>query len=94
MATVSATYGGTRLGVVRSAAATGTALAILFALCWAFAAASDLRLTHMFLELFSSQPPRSAAALGEGILWSLVAGAVTGGLVSWLYNLFAFLDRR
>ncbi len=94
MATVSATYGGTRLGVVRAAAAAGAALAILFAVCWAVAAATDLRLTHMFLELFSSRPPQSTAALGEGILWSLVAGSVAGGLLSWMYNLLGFLERR
>ena len=82
------------VNVARVTAATGVTLAVLFFLCWIFAAASDLRFPHMFVELFTTAPVQSGAALGEGLLWSFVGGAIVGVLESIFYNLFAILGRR
>lgn len=83
-----------KLNVARSTAAAAVTLAILFFLCWAVAAASDIRFSHMFMELFTMAPVQSGAALGEGLLWSFLTGAVAGALGSAFYNLFAFLGRQ
>lgn len=80
--------------MARSTAAAAVTLAVLFFLCWAIAAVSDIRFSHMFMELFTLAPAQSGAALGEGLLWSFLTGAVVGALGSVFYNLFAFLGRR
>lgn len=86
--------GAIRLGVTRAAVATAVALGVFYIMCWAGALFLRTGFTHMYLQLYTDQPIGSTAALGEGVLWSLLGGLVLGGLVSWLYNLLAFLDRR
>ena len=85
---------GPQFSVLRAAVASSASFVVLFMLCWLAAAVSGLRLPHMFVQLFSAAPVPSAASLGEGLGWSLVAGATAGALVSGFYNAFAFLDRR
>lgn len=73
-------------------AGAGTLLA-LFALCWIATAAGDLRLSHMFIELFTAQPVASGAALLEGLAFSLLFGAASGFLLAVNYNLFGFVEQ-
>ena len=82
------------MNVARSTAAAAMTLAVLFILCWAVAAVSDIRFSHMFMELFTMAPAQSVAALGEGFLWSFLTGAVAGALGSVFYNLFSSLGNR
>ena len=84
----------TKIDVARSTAAAAVTLAVVFFVCWAVAAVSDIRFPHMFMELFTLAPAQSGAALGEGLLWSTLTGACAGALASISYNLFAFLGRR
>ena len=81
------------LSLSRSAATVGLTLAIIFALCWVGAAAGILPRSHMFISLFTAQPIDSAAALGLGLLSSLIAGLVTGAVGALIYNALAFLQR-
>ena len=85
---------GREFSVLRAAAATSASFGVLFIFCWLAAALSALRLPHMFVQLFSAAPVPSAASFGEGLGWSLVAGAASGALVSGFYNAFVFLERR
>lgn len=74
--------------------ATGAAiLASLFVICWIGAAVSSLRLSHMFIQLFTTAPVDSGTALVEGVCSSLVFGAITGALFALFYNLFDFSRR-
>ncbi|NEX91226.1 hypothetical protein [Caulobacter sp. 17J65-9] len=83
------------LGPMRCAATGAAVVLTQFVICWAVAAAFDrLRLTHMFVELFTAAPASSTSALLEGATWSIVFGALTGVLVALVYNLFSFLDAR
>ena len=82
------------INVGSTTAAAAVTLAILFFLCWTIAAVSEIHFSHMFMELFTDAPARSAAALGEGALWSIITGAIAGALGSAFYNFFAFLGRR
>lgn len=46
------------------------------------------------MELFTTTPVRSAAAFGEGRMFSSFTGETAGALGSASYNPFAFLGRR
>ena len=80
----------TKLNVWRCTATGATVLLSLFVLCWIGAALSDLRLSHMFIQLFTTAPVGSPAALFEGTCWSLLFGAIAGALFAFFYNLFSF----
>lgn len=84
-----------RLGVLRLALTGALAGAIFYALCWIGALVpTPSPVTHMYLRLFTDAELSSAAALLQGLLWSLVAGLAVGALVAFIYNALAALDRR
>ena len=83
---------GTRLSVQRVAATGAAGAAIIFILCWLFIPSSSP--THSYVSLFTSADMTSLRALGEGSLWSLLFGGLSGGVLALIYNLFGALDRR
>ena len=82
------TFAGSRatLSVARSASTGAFATLILFALCWA-AAAAGLVGSHALIGLFTLKVAGSAAALLEGGLWAWLGGGVAGALIAHCYNL-------
>jgi hypothetical protein len=83
-----------RVGVLRLAATTAVAAALVFVLCWIGTFLSFASPTHAYIGLFTPAETQSIQALVEGGIWSLLFGLLTGGIVASLYNLFAGLDRR
>lgn len=83
-----------RLSVARFAL-TGALVALLvFALCWVATFLPDVRVTHMYIQLFTAARMSSGAALVEGLCWSLVAGGAIGGLIALVHNGVDRLFRR
>ncbi|NNM77770.1 hypothetical protein HJG53_12710 [Sphingomonas sp. ID1715] len=82
-----------RLGVVRVTATGATVAPLFFILCWLGSLIPGFGGTHRYLELFTNADPSTALALIEGLCWSLAFGAVTGFLISIVYNAFGSLDR-
>lgn len=74
------------LGVARSASTGAFASVLLFALCWA-AAAAGLVGSHAFIGLFTLKTAGSTAALLEGGLWAWLGGGIAGALIAHCYNL-------
>lgn len=83
-----------RIGVLRLAATTGVAAALIFVLCWLGTFVAFSSPTHAYIGLFTNAETQSFAALVEGAVWSFLFGLLSGGLIAALYNLFAGLDRR
>lgn len=81
------------LSLSRCAVTVGLTVAIVFALCWAGAAAGILPRSHMFISLFTDQPVGSTAALGFGLLAALGFGLGSGVIGALIYNALAFLQR-
>jgi hypothetical protein len=48
----------------------------------------------MYISLFTISPAASGDALATGFAWSLVFGAIGGGLIAAVYNALGFLERR
>jgi hypothetical protein len=82
------------LGVLRLAATTSAAAAVIFVLCWIGTFVSFASPTHAYIGLFTEAETQSVQALVEGGLWSLLFGVLSGALIAGLYNLFGGLDRR
>ena len=75
-------------------AATGAiAAAIFFALCWLAVYLPLDGPTHMYLQLFTPAEAGPVAALAQGLCWSLVFGAVAGGLIAIVFNVLTYLTR-
>jgi hypothetical protein len=74
------------VSIVRATVATAVAMGILFAGCWAGVAAKIVA-SHMFVQLFTAQPISTTAALANGLLSSVVFGALLGFLVSGAYKI-------
>ena len=74
------------LSVTRSASTGAFASLILFALCWA-AAAAGLVGSPAFIGLFTRKAAGSSVALLEGCLWAWLAGGIGGALIAHCYNL-------
>ena len=83
-----------QLGLVRCGLTGASVLAGVFALCWVAAAANIFPASHMYISLFTPLPDASGDALAAGSLWSLVFGAIGGGLIAVVYNALGFLERR
>jgi len=83
-----------RLGLVRFAATGAVTGALLIVLCWIATFLPVSSPTHAYIALFTPAETQSVTALVEGGLWSLLFGAVAGGLLAWVYNRFAGLDRH
>ena len=83
-----------RVSVSRIAATGGVGAAIIFVLCWLGLFIPFSSPTHAYVALFTPADMTSLRALGEGSLWSLLFGGLSGGVLALLYNLFGALDRR
>lgn len=83
-----------RLGVRRLIVATGLTAATAFVLCWIGMFIPFSSPTHAYIGLFTAAEPRSALALAEGTLWSLLFGGLLGGLFALIYNATAPLGRK
>ena len=81
-------------GVVRVAVAGAITAAAFFALCWLGSFISMGPATHMYLNLFTSEPASSTAALILGICWSIAFGLIAGGLFALFYNALSSLDSK
>lgn len=82
-----------RLPVLRSSVAAAATLGMVFLLCWIGGALGWVTASHMFVALFTVAPAGSVAALGGGLAWSIVFGALGGALIALAYNALAFLER-
>lgn len=82
-----------KLGVVRVAVAGALSAAVFFALCWLGSFLPIGPASHMYLNLFTSEPGSSATALFQGLCWSLAFGLIAGGLFALVYNALSSLDR-
>jgi hypothetical protein len=83
-----------RLGVRRLVLAGGLTAAVVYVLCWIGMFIPFSSPTHAYVGLFTAAEARSALALAEGTLWSLLFGALVGGLFALIYNATAPLDRN
>ena len=75
-----------RVGVRRLVVAAGLTAAAVFVLCWVGLFVPFSSPTHAYVGLFTDADPKSAMALAEGALWSLLFGALVGGLFALIYN--------
>ena len=83
-----------RLGVRRLFIAAGLTAAAVFVLCWIGMFIPFSSPTHAYVGLFTADEARSVSALAEGTLWSLLFGALVGGLFALIYNATASIGRR
>ena len=83
-----------KLSVMRLVVTGGVTAALVFVLCWIGTFIPIASPTHAFIGLFTPKSMSSTAALLQGTLWSLLFGALSGGLLALVYNAFAGLDRR
>lgn len=82
------------VGVLRLAITGALAAAIFYVLCWLGALILPIGpASHMYLQLFTSADISSAAALIQGLIWSLAFGLIAGALIAILYNALARLER-
>ena len=84
---------GRTIGVTRLIVAGGLTAVVAFALCWLGTFVPFSSPTHAYISLFTTAPVNSATALIEGAMWSLLFGALVGGLFAVIYNLTSGLDR-
>jgi len=83
-----------KLGVMRLVLTGGVTAMAIFVLCWAGTFVALTSPTHAYIGLFTAAETRSITALLEGGLWSLLFGALSGGLFALVYNLVGGLDRQ
>lgn len=84
----------TGLDLVRSTLTGALVAVLLFAICWLGTFVPAVRVTHMYLQLFTAADLRSGTALAEGLCWSLVAGGAIGLLIALVYNALGAITRR
>jgi hypothetical protein len=82
------------LSITRVALAGAAAAATFFALCWLGSFLPIGPASHQYLLLFTKADPASAAALVQGVCWSIAFGLLAGGLFAGSYNLLAGLYKR
>lgn len=75
--------------IAKVATASALSLGILYAACWLGAQFNfpAFSASHNFIQLFTAHPVTSLAALAEGALAALAAGAVGGFLWAYLYKI-------
>lgn len=86
--------GASRPGVLRFAVTGAIVSTIFFILCWVAALLPIGPGPHMYLQLFTDADIGTGVALAQGLCWSVVFGALVGGLIALVYNLLGSLDRR
>lgn len=93
-ATIHETERSHTLSIPRLLITGGVTAAIVFVLCWAGTFVPFSSPTHAYIGLFTNADINSALALAEGALWSLLFGALVGGLFALIYNATAHLGRK
>lgn len=83
-----------KAGIVHFAVTGAATAALLYALCWAGAALGWSAASHLYLSLFTTEPPISWAALVQGFCLSIGFGAIAGALLAMFANLCGFLAPR
>lgn len=81
------------ISVRRLVVASGATAATVFILCWLGTFVPFSSPTHAYIGLFTIAGPSSVQALTEGTLWSLLFGALVGGVFALIYNATAALAR-
>jgi hypothetical protein len=75
------------INVVALGVAASATLVVLYVLCWVVAVVfPGLALSHGWLNLFTTAPITSVAALIEGVIWSIVFGWVIALVLAPIYN--------
>jgi len=83
-----------RIGVLRLALTGAITAAIVFVLCWLGTFIPFSSPTHAYLGLFTPAEMSSVVALAQGICWSFLFGALSGGILAAVYNALAPLERN
>ena len=83
---------GRKIGVLRLALTGAITAGVFFALCWVGLFLPFGSPTHAYLGLFTNAEMTSAAALFQGLCWSVAFGALVGGLTAFFYNALSVLD--
>ena len=94
MAALDGTKSSSRLGVLRCALTGAIVLGGLFLLCWLGAVLGMTGGSHAFLSLFTQAAGATTPSLVFGLCWSIIFGALAGGLTALVYNALGVLDRR
>ena len=85
---------GNTISIRRLIVTGGLTAAMAFVLCWIGTFIPFSSPTHAYISLFTRAEMSSAEALVEGTIWSLLFGALVGGLFALIYNATATLGRR
>ena len=85
---------GRKLSVTRLAVTGAVTASAIFILCWLGTYIPFSSPTHAYIGLFTTAEMYSGAALGQGIIWSVLFGALTAGVFACVYNLLSGLERR
>lgn len=83
-----------RIVVARLAVAGGLSAAAVLLLCWLGTLIPYSNPTHAYISLFTTAPVSSVTALVEGLGWSLLFGALAGGVFAVIYNLAGAFEPR
>lgn len=81
------------INVVRLVVATAATAGVVFVLCWLGTFVPFSSPTHADISLFTNADVGSGKALAEGTCWSLLFGALVGGVFAVTYNATASLFR-
>lgn len=81
-----------KIGVLRLALTGAITAGVFFALCWIGLFLPFGSPTHAYLALFTNAEMTSAAALVQGLCWSVAFGALLGGMSAFFYNALSVLD--
>lgn len=82
-----------KLGVMRIAFTGGISAAIIYVLCWIGAQTPYGPGVHMYLQLYTGADLSTGKSLVEGALYSFGGWLIGGGIIAYIYNSLAALDR-
>jgi hypothetical protein len=81
------------IGPLRMAGSGAATLVALYVVCW-IGQFMNLPVAHTYLGLFTAADPASLAALGLGVVWSAIFGALAGALLALFYNVLGTAVRK
>lgn len=83
-----------RLSIIRLAVIGAIVSTLFFLMCWVAVLLPISRGPHMYLRLFTAADLSSGAALAQGLSWSVVFGALVGGLIASVSNTLGSFGQR
>ncbi|HWJ37413.1 MAG TPA: hypothetical protein VNR86_01455 [Sphingomicrobium sp.] len=84
-----------RIGVLRAALTGAISSLVVLLLCWVGMFVPLLfSQAHADLALSTTAHNASAAAVAEGLFWSVLFGGLLGAVLATVYNLLGPLDRK